>query len=180
MLIHILRSFGVYPTGHLGLLAKASSSCNCMPVIFLAMSLLFFPPLASAQSYIFNRADYPAGSGAVALKIADLNRDGRPDAVVANTGASGGISILLRNSDATFASPSTYPIAGGATNLALGDLNGDQDIDVLVVSGSNGLIIFLGNGDGSLQQSAFFTIGQSVDGLALADLNGDGKLDLVL
>jgi len=85
-----------------------------------------------------------------------------------------------------FGSPSDIPISGSYSSLiALGDLNNDGNLDVVVgsafgASDGNGLItILLGNGDGTFKPPAEYETGYAPTAFALADVNGDGKLDVV-
>jgi YD repeat-containing protein len=71
--------------------------------------------------------------------------------------------------------------------IAMGDLNGDGNLDVVAGSGLNTVSIFLGNGDGSVNGSSTVNgvtsdlfVGNEPQAVALQDLNGDGKLDLII
>jgi Bacterial Ig-like domain (group 3)/FG-GAP-like repeat/FG-GAP repeat len=123
------------------------------------------------------------GYGTMSLAVADLNRDGHLDAVMANqcadtNCASGSIGVLLGNGDRTFRAPVTYR-TGGAYFVVIADVNGDQYPD-LVVTNDDSVSILLGNGDGTFQSAVSYSSGGYVARTAaVADVNGDGHPDIV-
>ena len=127
------------------------------------------------------------GASAFSVAIGDLNGDGYPDLVVANS-ESDSVSVLMGNGDGTFKSPTTYSSGGNfAMSVALADVNGDGYLDVAVVNqgecdtcNTGGVSVLLGNGDGTLQAPVSFSSGgYEAYGVASGDFNGDGKPDLV-
>jgi uncharacterized protein (TIGR03437 family) len=127
----------------------------------------------------------PEAMGAEAA-IGDFNGDGIPDLVWSSGRSNGDVSVFLGNGDGTFR---WLPPGVGASDafkkvLAVGDLNRDGKLDVVVVAGGS-VAVFLGKGDGTFREGIFIpvffataTSAVSPD-LFLADLNGDGKLDIV-
>lgn len=118
--------------------------------------------------------------GGSALLVTDVNGDGKPDIVVGNncpgncTGI-GTFAVLLNSGNGTFSPPVTYPTGtANVFSIAAGDLNGDGQLDLVVMGVAAS--VWLGNGDGSFR--GFRTYQGGFQGL-LADLNGDHKLDLV-
>jgi len=134
------------------------------------------------------------GYGASSVVIADVNGDGVPDVLVANTCASssncahGTVSVLLGKGNGTFQSPVTYSSGGqAAVSIAVADVNGDGKVDLLVANqtgesnGDGSVGVLLGNGNGTFQPVKTYDAGDSVtSSLAVGDVNGDGKPDLVL
>ncbi len=111
------------------------------------------------------------------LIAADYNGDGRLDLAVLK--ANDTLSVLLGNGDGTFQAHADYATGNGATALRLGDVNGDQRPDLIVLqAGSVGIL--LGNGDGTFQNHEDHLTGSSPTSLAVLDVNSDGKLDLVM
>jgi hypothetical protein len=85
--------------------------------------------------------------------------------------------VLLANANGGFNPPMKFAasLPGGA--VALADLNGDGNLDIL----TSGLCVLLGDGTGTFNQAQCVGSGfaQTVPSLYLADFNGDGILDAV-
>jgi len=141
------------------------------------------------------------GLGTSAVAVADVNGDGKVDLLVANQcnltcpdlSPDGSLSVLLGNGDGTFQPAVTYDAGNGTTtDLAVGDMNGDGKLDVLVIDGctvfsllcepASSVGILLGNGDGTFQplSALLRTGGALASSGTLADVNGDGKLDALV
>src|SRR4029078_4618865 len=80
------------------------------------------------------------GPTPTAIAVADLNRDRRPDLIVSHwIGKTdrdhGAVGVLLGNGDGTFQEPISYGSGGHAgTSLAISDVNGDGNQDVVVAN----------------------------------------------
>jgi hypothetical protein len=131
------------------------------------------------------------GSRSGWVSVADVNGDGKPDAVLGNSNVyfpDGTVSILLNVGNGTFEPPATYDSGGyAAVRLALADVTADGHLDIIVAncgpvgSCGTGLIgVLLGRGDGTFDPVVTFSSGvYNATDIAVADLNGDGRLDLV-
>jgi hypothetical protein len=130
-------------------------------------------------------------------QVADVNNDGYPDVVALDVGGNQFL-VYLNQGDGTFAEPLVVasPADGSAGAMAVGDVNHDGNLDVVVISYNSidytdsevTVQTFLGSGDGAFANpSAALTTIANVpalteiesNGLALADVNHDGSLDLV-
>ena len=135
--------------------------------------------------------NFIAGVTPDSVVLADFNRDGKLDAVVANAG-SANVSLLLGNGDGTFRSPVNFSVPGTSpVAVATGDFNGDGKADFVALNSESGFVgpcygtslncisVFLGDGDGTFQPPTVISTGSSgVTQILTGDFNGDGKLDL--
>ena len=134
---------------------------------------------------------YPIpGSGAigsqVAVAVADLNGDQKPDLVVLATFYST-VSIYTGNGDGTFQAGRALASLNGGTALAIGDLNGDGKPDLVVASADPStytpvIQVALAAGDGTFGIPVSFPVTSAVLGvsaIAIGDVNGDGIPDIV-
>ena len=135
--------------------------------------------------------DNNLGMDATDVDVADFNRDGFEDLVVAVALNGSRTAILTGNGDGTFRMPPlliTEPDILVPQYQAVADFNGDSflDLALALANGSNGLIEILnGNGDGSFQppRRYFAPPDRSSVGtvsILAAPLNSDGRPDLVL
>jgi len=138
---------------------------------------------AQAQTYMFNRADYPTGSGSEAVAVGDFNGDGRMDVVTGNgLSNANSVSVLLGKADGTFALHVDYSVGAAPVAVAVGDFNGDGKLDIAVLLGSSNTVvgILIGNGDGTFKPVITTTAGEGGYGMAIGDFNGDGNLDVAI
>jgi hypothetical protein len=131
---------------------------------------------------------YPvSGLFPASVVVADVNGDGKLDAIVANEN-SNTLGVLLGNGDGTFQSAVTYGSGGRSpTSVAVADVNGDGRPDLVVAnasavtSASGSIAVLFGNGDGTFQPAVTYGSGGDFAwSTAVADVNGDGHLDIIV
>jgi hypothetical protein len=126
---------------------------------------------------------YPAPLWGIGrLAAGDLNQDGIDD-LVATPAADDGdsLAVLLNDGHGALEPTSLYVGAPHLSGLALGDLDGDDLLDIAVASVDDNLVHVLSNrGDGTFEPIGAHGPVKAPVGLAVADLDGDGDKDLVV
>ena len=116
-----------------------------------------------------------------ALAVADFNGDGKLDMVMVvfpGTGGGTTLSILLGNGNGTFQNPTSVNLGETCTNPLVGDMNGDEKLDLVVTCQTSGVMALPGNGDGTFGPPLNITVGFYAESAVIADFNVDGKADL--
>lgn len=137
--------------------------------------------LGNGDGTFVDPVGYGVGEDPVAIAVGTINGDAHLDVIVALQSSDNDFSLLLGNGNGTFqpAVNLNFFTVFLPEDLTLGDLNGDDAID-LVVAGNTRAEVLLGNGDGTFQTPVHYIVGGAPDSVALANLDGDDNLDLVV
>src|SRR6185503_3302021 len=94
------------------------------------------------------RTDFVTGNSPASVAVGDLNANGGPDLVTANSG-SNDVSVLYARGG-SFGVRNDYSTGSSPRAVAIGDWNGDSRPDLATANfGPSTLSVLLGNGDGS-------------------------------
>jgi hypothetical protein len=95
--------------------------------------------------------------------------------------AGGNIWLLPSDSNGGFADALMAQAGANPVALAVGDFNGDGNLDLAVLNSASGTVSLLpGDGAGNFAAAAAFSVGPGPQALVAGDFDGDGKLDLAV
>ncbi len=134
-----------------------------------------------STSLDFRQVVIPVGKGPGAIAVGDVNRDGKPDVIVANEDE-GTVSVLLGDGQGHFRPAPGSPFAcnPNPNDIAIADMNGDGNPDLVIANTQTPYItVLLGDGTGRFKpatHSPFATKSYPhPHGVAVGDFMGDGK-----
>ena len=132
----------------------------------------------------------PAAGGVYrAVALGDVDGDGRLDLITTNM--IDGVEVYVQAAEGRWrrvASEALSSLIGGATAVAVGDLDGDRHLDLVVAgrrtrSDTAGVFVFLGNGKAEWREVRTGLPSDDypfVWGITIGDLNRDGAPDVVI
>lgn len=116
------------------------------------------------------------------LVLADINNDKKLDIILVDGG--GNVFTFYGKGTGVFSNGPAYPLQtplfGGNYSVAVGDFNGDGNLDLLDTDGEATSTVSLGRGDGTFQTNQLYAYSPSLvaNNIATADFNGDGFPDI--
>ncbi len=112
---------------------------------------------------------------------ADFDNDGETDGCFSAADGEA-VTVLRGNGDGTYGSTQTIALAGAPHGVAVLDVDGDADLDIVDANyGTSKLALMLNDGNGTFGMPTAFEGGVDGEyGLAAGDMNDDGITDLVV
>jgi hypothetical protein len=132
---------------------------------------------ATGSPFAVGRAPYPHAIG-------DVNKDGNLDIVTPNVG-SDNVSVLLGNGRGEFrtATNSPFSVAGRPYYIAIGDVSGDGNADLMMTHDDiNLMTTLLGDGRGGFTtpRGSPFDLGRRGYAIVAADVTGDARTEVIV
>jgi len=128
----------------------------------------------------------PAGPSPFAVAVGDVDRNGKPDLVVASysghiSDSSGdGLTVLLNQGGGRFRFGATMPTGRGSGDAAAGDVDGDGFCDGATANMGGSVTVAFGGPSGfSTDRVVTVAGGGQCQRILLADFDGDGRADAV-
>jgi FG-GAP-like repeat/Abnormal spindle-like microcephaly-assoc'd, ASPM-SPD-2-Hydin len=121
------------------------------------------------------------------VAVGDFDKNGTQDLAVCPPLAGTQLYIFTNDGTGALSLAHTYTLQAAGSGIATADLNGDGNLDLVVVgsdpvSGNWAYSVLLGNGDGSFQPPVYYpqSIGGIGSSIVIADFNGDHKPDFAV
>jgi uncharacterized protein (TIGR03437 family) len=150
------------------------------------LDLVIADEFASAAAIMLGNGDgsfQPAQEYAVSsqpVSIAAIPMGDGNTLILTGDSSDGNLVNNFVASNGTAAMPAIQTLGMGPAAIAAGDLNGDQQPDLVITDPAPGNVyVKLWTGKGQFGNPVTYSLGSQPGAVAIADLNGDGKLDVV-
>lgn len=162
---------------------NAPDSCGSPPPPFEKAAHIAYMIDARIGDRDGSNGIYRAGTSTSSIASHDFNGDGLPD-LVASATSSTGLSLLINRTRpgdtfVTFEQAQTIPLAAYSRDVAVADLNGDGQVDLIAANYAvSAVSILMGKPGGGFGDAYGFGVGTDPRFLVIADIDGDSALDI--
>lgn len=161
---------------------RACSVLISATALFIAGSGTGALAAAGPNATFATMTTYTVGNAARDVTVADVNGDGKPDAVTANSIANT-VSVLLGNGDGTFNPAYSAGTVFNTRGVAIADFDKDGDRDIVATLGSGVGVVLLSNQGESTPTFAPTTLMTNTGAIGMrevvaADFNADSYPDI--
>ena len=120
----------------------------------------------------------------MSIAIGDFNKDSKTDIVVANS-KTNDIIVFIGYGNGKFSNSIPYSMGAGSQpeSIAIGDFNGDNQIDITVAHfGTNNICILYGRGNGTFTNQTWYPLSYNSrpSCIVAKDLNNDDREDIAV
>ena len=139
--------------------------------------------LGDGAGHFSSPTNFNAGVSPQSVVVGDFNNDGKQDVAVINDyyPSTDRVSILLGDGAGNLGAPTAIVVGTNAGSIALADLNGDGNQDLVVANyESNNISILLGNGTGHFGTPTNVAAGSGPSSIVVGDFDADGHQDLAV
>ena len=183
---HATLATAALKPGLRSIIASYGGDASDAPSISAVFNQVVTPPAGgsrfkSAISTPFSRLS------AIGMAMGDFNGDGKMDmALIQQNDFEANVTVLLGDGSGGFTLAEVISIVNGhrfPVAIAVGDLNGDGKLDLIIANALDAsyLTVLLGNGAGGFTlTNPTLPAGVEADGVAVGDFNSDGKMDVAL
>jgi hypothetical protein len=153
------------------------SAGNIVSSFACVLALTFGAALSAHAQAVFQTTTntYTVGSGPQGVAVADLNRDGKPDAIIADT-TGNEISVVL--SSGSSYTVNSYSTGSGSSPVAVAVIpnyaNSGLPAVAVLEQGNKNVTIFTDSSAGVLTAGASYGFGTAPTSIVVADFNHDG------
>lgn len=129
-------------------------------------------------SFVFRDKTASGGNGSWMIAVGDINKDGHVDAAIVNS-QSGNVGVIFTDGEGNLSEAVTYATGGFPIAIDLGDVDGDEDLDLMTSNFSGATwTLWENDGNGQFINRRNFDASRAGSCATFHDRDNDGDLDM--